>query len=117
MSARAMKLSTNVVIVFPWLPFSLITAILLSNAVCSLLVERYKRIFSAGDLKNRLRFTVVDVKEFFEYKSRVLRADVKPAHLDALTFHIQVVLDRKCLDGKKNFHYQAFLFFWFGSMQ
>ena len=38
---------------------------------------------------------VVDAKEFFEYTRGVLRAYVKPAHLGALTFNLQPVLEGK----------------------
>ena len=36
---------------------------------------------------------VVDAKEFFEYTRGVLRAYVNPAHLGALTFNLQPVLE------------------------
>ena len=36
-----------------------------------------------------------DAKEFFEYTPGVLRANVKAAHLDALTFNLQPVLERR----------------------
>ena len=36
---------------------------------------------------------VVDAKEFFEYTRGVLRACVKPAHLGALTFNVQPLLE------------------------
>ncbi|CAJ1443438.1 unnamed protein product [Effrenium voratum] len=36
-----------------------------------------------------------DAKEYFEYTPGVLRAFVKPAHLDSLTFTLQPVLERK----------------------
>merc|ERR1712190_39334 len=39
--------------------------------------------------------TVCDAKEFFEYTPGCLRAFVKPCHLDALTFTLQPVLERK----------------------
>jgi hypothetical protein len=39
--------------------------------------------------------TVVDAKEYFEYTPGVLRAYVKPCHLDSLTFTLQPVLERK----------------------
>eukprot|EP00927_Polykrikos_kofoidii_P001159 TRINITY_DN1041_c0_g1_i9.p1 TRINITY_DN1041_c0_g1~~TRINITY_DN1041_c0_g1_i9.p1 ORF type:complete len:475 (-),score=73.46 TRINITY_DN1041_c0_g1_i9:8-1381(-) len=51
--------------------------------------------FVARDLKKHFNVTVVDAKEFFEYTPGVLRAYVKPAHLDALTFTLQPVLERK----------------------
>ena len=38
--------------------------------------------------------TVVDAKEYFEYTPGVLRAFVKPCHLDSLTFTLQPVLER-----------------------
>eukprot|EP00928_Gymnodinium_smaydae_P098452 TRINITY_DN9159_c0_g1_i1.p2 TRINITY_DN9159_c0_g1~~TRINITY_DN9159_c0_g1_i1.p2 ORF type:complete len:109 (-),score=37.57 TRINITY_DN9159_c0_g1_i1:20-307(-) len=68
--------------------------------------------FSARDLKKHFHVTVVDAKEFFEYTPGVLRAYVKPAHFDALTFTLQPVLERsigvkfiwgevKSLDGEK----------------
>lgn len=51
--------------------------------------------FVARDLKKHYHVTVVDAKEFFEYTPGVLRAYVKPAHLNALTFTLQPVLERK----------------------
>eukprot|EP00913_Durusdinium_trenchii_P020961 g19697.t1 len=39
--------------------------------------------------------TVVDCKEYFEYTPGVLRAFVRPAHLDSLTFTLQPVYERK----------------------
>ena len=50
---------------------------------------------TARELKKRFHVTVVDAKEFFEYTPGVLRAYVKPAHLDALTFNLQPVLERR----------------------
>ena len=38
---------------------------------------------------------VVDAKEFFEYTRGVLRAYVKLAHLGALTFNLQSVLEER----------------------
>ena len=52
--------------------------------------------FSARELKKRFYVTVADAKEFFETTPGVLRVYVKPAHLDALTFNLQV----KSLDGE-----------------
>jgi len=49
----------------------------------------------ARDLKNHFLVTIVDAKEFFEYTPGVLRAFVKPAHLDALTFTLSPVIDRR----------------------
>jgi len=68
--------------------------------------------FSAKDLKKKFHVTVVDAKEYFEYTPGVLRAFVKPCHLDSLTFTLQPVLERsvgvkfiwgevKALDGDK----------------
>mmetsp|Transcript_50977 Transcript_50977/g.70056 ORF Transcript_50977/g.70056 Transcript_50977/m.70056 type:complete len:443 (-) Transcript_50977:102-1430(-) len=68
--------------------------------------------FCARDLKKHYFVTVVDAKEYFEYTPGVLRAYVKPCHLDALTFTLQPVLERsmgvkfiwgevKSLDGDK----------------
>jgi len=50
--------------------------------------------FCARDLKSNFYVTVVDAKEYFEYTPGVLRAYVKPCHLDALTFTLQPVLER-----------------------
>ena len=44
---------------------------------------------SAGAIHRK----VVDAKEFFEYTRGVLRAYVKPAHLGALNFNLQLVLE------------------------
>jgi hypothetical protein len=49
----------------------------------------------ARDLKNHYLVTIVDAKEFFEYTPGVLRAYVKPAHLNSLTFTLQPVIERK----------------------
>jgi len=49
----------------------------------------------ARDLKSHFMVTIVDAKEFFEYTPGVLRAYVKPAHLDALTFNVQPVIEVK----------------------
>jgi len=68
--------------------------------------------FVARDLKKHFNVTVVDAKEYFEYTPGVLRAYVKPAHFDALTFTLQPVIERsmgvkfiwgevKTLDGEK----------------
>lgn len=44
----------------------------------------------------------LDAKEYFEYTPGVLRAYVKPKHLDALTFTLQPVIEamhtRDCED-------------------
>lgn len=47
----------------------------------------------ARDLRDHFLVTVVDAKEFFEYTPGVLRAYVKPKHLDALTFALQPVVE------------------------
>jgi len=47
----------------------------------------------ARDLKNHFFVTIVDAKEFFEYTPGVLRAYVKPKHLDALTFTLYPVVE------------------------
>ena len=49
----------------------------------------------ARELKKRSYVTVIDAKEFYEHTLAVLRANVKPAHLDALTFNLQPVPERK----------------------
>jgi len=45
------------------------------------------------DLKSHFLVTIVDAKEFFEYTPGVLRAYVKPKHLDALTFTLYPVIE------------------------
>jgi len=47
----------------------------------------------ARDLKEHYLVTIVDAKEFFEYTPGVLRAYVKPKHLDALTFTLYPVIE------------------------
>jgi len=56
---------------------------------------QFSGTFCARDLKKQFNVTVVDAKEYFEYTPGVLRAFVKPCHLDALTFTLQPVLERK----------------------
>eukprot|EP00435_Cladocopium_sp_Y103_P014401 s2630_g3.t1 len=51
--------------------------------------------FCARELKKQFYVTVVDCKEYFEYTPGVLRAFVRPAHLDSLTFTLQPVFERK----------------------
>jgi len=46
-------------------------------------------------MKNEFLVTIVDCKEYFEYTPGVLRAYVKPKHLDALTFTLQPVIEEK----------------------
>jgi NADH dehydrogenase FAD-containing subunit len=55
---------------------------------------QFSGLFCAKDLRKKFNVTVVDAKEYFEYTPGVLRAYVKPAHLDALTFTLQPVLER-----------------------
>ena len=45
--------------------------------------------FFARELKQRFHVTVADAKEFFETTPGVLRAYIKPVHLDDLTFNLQ----------------------------
>jgi len=49
----------------------------------------------ARDLKSHFLVTIVDAKEFFEYTPGVLRAYVKPKHLDALTFTLHPVIESR----------------------
>eukprot|EP00927_Polykrikos_kofoidii_P053578 TRINITY_DN48184_c0_g1_i1.p1 TRINITY_DN48184_c0_g1~~TRINITY_DN48184_c0_g1_i1.p1 ORF type:complete len:472 (-),score=45.95 TRINITY_DN48184_c0_g1_i1:68-1483(-) len=49
----------------------------------------------ARGLKDRFYVTVVDAKEYFEYTPGILRAYVKPAHINALTFTLQPVVERE----------------------
>jgi len=55
---------------------------------------QFSGTFCARDLKKHFHVTVVDAKEYFEYTPGVLRAYVKPCHLDSLTFTLQPVLER-----------------------
>jgi len=56
--------------------------------------SQFTGLFAARELKKKFNVTVVDCKEFFEYTPGVLRAYVKPSHLDALTFNLEPVLER-----------------------
>eukprot|EP00448_Togula_jolla_P009901 CAMPEP_0170602814 /NCGR_PEP_ID=MMETSP0224-20130122/18589_1 /TAXON_ID=285029 /ORGANISM="Togula jolla, Strain CCCM 725" /LENGTH=456 /DNA_ID=CAMNT_0010927673 /DNA_START=49 /DNA_END=1416 /DNA_ORIENTATION=+ len=56
---------------------------------------QFSGTFCARDLKKHFHVTVVDAKEYFEYTPGILRAYVKPAHFDALTFTLQPVIERK----------------------
>jgi len=56
---------------------------------------QFSGTFSARCLKKQFDVTVVDAKEYFEYTPGVLRAYVKPCHLDALTFLLEPVIRRK----------------------
>merc|ERR1712226_429889 len=47
------------------------------------------------DMKGNFYVTIVDAKEFFEYTPGVLRAYVKPRHLDQLTFTLAPVIERR----------------------
>jgi len=73
---------------------------------------QFSGTFTARDLKRKFDVTIVDAKEYFEYTPGVLRAYVKPCHLDSLTFTLEPVLSRsmgvkfiwgevKNLDGDK----------------
>lgn len=56
---------------------------------------QFSGTFVGRELKKRFHVTIVDAKEFFEYTPGILRAYVKPAHFDALTFTLQPVIERK----------------------
>jgi len=62
---------------------------------CLIIGGQFTGNFCARELKKKFYVTVVDAKEYFEYTPGVLRAFVKPAHLDSLTFTLQPVLERK----------------------
>ena len=47
------------------------------------------------DMRDDFLVTIVDCKEFFEYTPGVLRAYVKPKHLDALTFTLYPVIEER----------------------
>jgi len=47
------------------------------------------------DLRDHYLVTIVDAKEYFEYTPGVLRAYVKPKHLDALTFCLAPVIEER----------------------
>jgi len=66
----------------------------MSKPKCLVIGGQFSGNFSARDLKKRFYVTVVDAKEYFEYTPGVLRAFVKPCHLDSLTFTLQPVLER-----------------------
>jgi NADH dehydrogenase FAD-containing subunit len=55
---------------------------------------QFSGLFCARDLKKHFYVTVVDAKEFFEYTPGILRAYVKPAHFDSLSFTLQPVIER-----------------------
>jgi len=66
----------------------------MSKPRCLVIGGQFSGNFSARDLRKQFHVTVVDAKEYFEYTPGVLRAYVKPCHLDALTFTLQPVLER-----------------------
>jgi hypothetical protein len=61
--------------------------LIIGGSFCGLLCGR--------DLTHNFLVTIVDAKEFFEYTPGVLRAYVKPKHLDALTFTLQPVIESR----------------------
>ena len=44
-------------------------------------------------MQNKFLVTIVDAKEYFKYTPGVLRAHVKPKHLDALRFTLKPVIE------------------------
>ena len=64
---------------------------------CAFLVtDFYGACFSAGVsllMQNKFLVTIVDAKEYFKYTPGVLRAHVKPKHLDALRFTLKPVIE------------------------
>jgi len=62
---------------------------------CLLIGGQFTGNFCARELKKQFYVTVIDAKEYFEYTPGVLRAFVRPAHLDSLTFTLQPVYERK----------------------
>jgi len=62
---------------------------------CLVVGGQFSGGFTARELKKQFHVTVVDAKEYFEYTPGVLRAFVKPAHFDALSFTLQPVYERK----------------------
>lgn len=55
----------------------------------------FSGLLAARDLVKHYHVTVVDAKEFFEYTPGILRAYVKPCHFDALSFHLNDVIEHK----------------------
>lgn len=51
--------------------------------------------FVARELRRKLNVTVVDAKEYFEYTPGILRAYVRPAHWESLTFKLEPVLAKR----------------------
>jgi len=54
----------------------------------------FSGLLAARDLAWGFDVTVVDAKEFFEYTPGILRAYVKPAHFEALSFNLGAVLEK-----------------------
>ncbi len=54
----------------------------------------FSGLVCARDLSWGFDVTVIDAKEFFEYTPGILRAYVKPAHFDALSFTLAPVLEK-----------------------
>jgi len=72
----------------------------------------FSGLVCARDLSWGFDVTVIDAKEFFEYTPGILRAYVKPAHFDALSFTLAPVLEKhvgvKFIWGEaKNVDYEA----------
>merc|ERR1719281_1690479 len=61
---------------------------------CLIIGGQFTGLFAAKDLKKHFNVVIVDAKEFFEYTPGVLRAFVKPAHFDSLSFTLQPVIER-----------------------
>ena len=53
----------------------------------------FSGLAAGRDLGSHYLVTIIDAKEYFEYTPGVLRAYVKPKHLDALTFTLQPVIE------------------------
>lgn len=53
----------------------------------------FSGLLIARDMSKKFDVTVVDAKEFFEYTPGILRAYVKPAHFDALSFTLSGVIE------------------------
>jgi len=66
-----------------------------AKSKCLIIGGQFTGNFCARDLKKQFHVTVVDAKEYFEYTPGILRAYVKPCHLDALTFTLQPVYERR----------------------
>lgn len=55
----------------------------------------FSGLAAGRDLGSHYLVTIIDAKEYFEYTPGVLRAYVKPKHLDALTFTLQPVIETR----------------------